>query len=80
MQKVMGQELVIMGSRYVTKQELADMGIEVDIKLVPWPTLLRQYLMNRVPGSQQEPRFNNGPDAVSEDPWDLIVMGFSTNR
>ena len=61
------------------KEELSDIGIEVDIKLVPFPTLLRQYMMNKVPGTDQEPRYNNGPDAVSEEPWDMIVMGFSTH-
>ncbi len=64
---------------FLVKQELTDIGIEVDIKLVPWATLLRQYLYNKVPGTDQEPRGNNGPDAVSEQPWDMIVMGFSTH-
>ena len=64
---------------FLVKQELADIGIEVDIKLVPWATLLRQYMMNKVPGTEQEPKYNNGPDAVSEQPWDLIVMGFNTH-
>ena len=64
---------------FLVKQELADIGIEVDIKLVPWPTLLRQYVMNKVSGTDQEPRYNNGPDAVSEQPWDMIIMVFSTH-
>ena len=64
---------------FLVKQELADIGIEVDIKLVPWATLLRQYMMNKVPGTDQEPRYNNGPDAVSEQSWDLMVMGFNTH-
>ena len=64
---------------FLVKQELADIGIEVDIKLVPWPTLLRQHVMNKVPGTDQEPRYNNGPDAVSEQPWDMIVMAFNTH-
>ncbi|MFC2066996.1 ABC transporter substrate-binding protein [Chloroflexota bacterium] len=64
---------------FLVKQELADIGIEVDIKLVPWPTLLRQYVMNKVPGAEQEPRYNNGPDAVSEQPWDMIIMVFGTH-
>ena len=64
---------------FLVKQELADIGIEVDIKLVPWPTLLRQYVMNKVPGTDQEPRYNNGPDAVSEQPWDMIIMAFNTH-
>lgn len=34
--------------------------------------------MNKVPGTDQEPRYNNGVRAVSEAPWDLMVMGFNT--
>ena len=64
---------------FLVKQELADIGIEVDIKLIPWATLLRQYLYNKVPDSDQPPRTNNGPDAVSQEPWDLIVIGLSTH-
>ena len=64
---------------FLVKQELADLGIEVDVKLVPWPTLLRQHVMNKVPGTDQEPRYNNGPDAVSEQPWDMIIMAFGTH-
>ena len=64
---------------FLVKQELADIGIEVDIKLIPWPTLLRQYVMNKVSGTDQEPRYNNGPEAVSEEPWDMIIMVFNTH-
>ncbi|MFC1904914.1 ABC transporter substrate-binding protein [Chloroflexota bacterium] len=64
---------------YLVKQELADIGIKVDIKLVPWPTLLRQYVMNKVPGTDQEPRYNNGPEAMSEQPWDMVIMVFNTH-
>ena len=64
---------------FLVKQELADIDIEVEIKLVPWPTLLRQYVMNKVPGTEQEPRYNNGLEAVSEQSWDMIVMVFGTH-
>jgi len=64
---------------FMVKQELMDIGIEVDIRLIPWATLLRQYMMNKVPGTDQEARYNNGPDAVSEETWDMIVIGFSTH-
>ena len=64
---------------FLIKQELSDIGIELELKLVPWPTLLRNYLMNKVPGSPQEPRYNNGPRSVSQDPWDLMVIGLSSN-
>ena len=64
---------------FLVKQELGDIDIEVDIKLVPWPTLLRQYVMNKAPGTDEEPRYNNGPEAVSEQPWELIIMAFNTH-
>ncbi len=61
------------------RKDLLELGIETEIKLVPWATLLRQYVMNTVPGSKQEPAYNNGPEAVSQESWDLILMGFSTD-
>ncbi|MFH0847252.1 MAG: hypothetical protein V1894_04265, partial [Chloroflexota bacterium] len=64
---------------FLVKQELSDLGIEVEIKLIPWATLLRQYMMNKVPGTDEEPRYNNGADAVSEESWDLMVMGLNTH-
>jgi peptide/nickel transport system substrate-binding protein len=64
---------------YLLKQELTDIGIAVDIKLVPWETLLRQYVMNKTPNSNQEPRYNNGPNAVSDQSWDMIIMALNTN-
>ena len=73
-----GSEIVESMSLLV-KQELADIGIEVEVKWVQWSTLLRQYMMNRVPASNQEPRYNNGPEAVSEEPWDLTLMGHNTD-
>ncbi len=64
---------------FLIKQELGDLGMEVEVKLVPWPTLLRQYVMNKVPGTDQEPRYNNGAEAVSEESWEMIVMAFNTH-
>lgn len=64
---------------FLVRKELLELGIEVEIKLMPWETLLRQYVMNKVPDTDQEPRYNNGPEAVSREPWDLLVIGFSTD-
>jgi len=64
---------------HLVKQELSAIGIEVELKFVPWATELGKYLRNKVPGTDQEPSFNNGVGAVSEEPWDLLVIGFSTN-
>ena len=64
---------------YLIRQELAALGIEVELKLVPWEVLVRKYLMNKVPGSNQPPRHNGGMEAVSEEPWDLVLMAFGTD-
>jgi peptide/nickel transport system substrate-binding protein len=64
---------------FLVKQELADIGIEVELKLVPWENVLRKYMNNKVPGSDQLPGDNNGPDAVSEEPWDMILLSFGTD-
>jgi ABC-type transport system substrate-binding protein len=64
---------------YLVKEQLGAIGIEVELKFVPWATLLRKYLMNKTPGTNEELRYNNGLKAVSEEPWDLMVMGFNTN-
>lgn len=61
------------------KQELGSIGIDVEVKWVQWATLLRQYMMNKEPGSSQEPRYNNGPKAVSDDAWDMTLMGHNTD-
>jgi peptide/nickel transport system substrate-binding protein len=64
---------------FLIKQGLTSVGIEVELKLVPWETLLRKYLMNKVPGINQPLRDNNGPDAVSDESWDLVLMAFGTD-
>lgn len=63
----------------LVKQELAEIGIEVEPKFMTWETLLRKYMMNKVPGTAQEPRFNNGAKATSEEPWDLMLSGHSVD-
>ena len=64
---------------FLVKQELADIGIEVELKLVPWETLVRKYLMNKIPDKDQESRHNGGPGAVSDESWDMVLMAFGTD-
>jgi peptide/nickel transport system substrate-binding protein len=73
-----GSELVGQVASFMQK-ELKDLGIRVELKYVPWSMLLRQYSMNKVPGSDEPPTDNSGPDAISEEPWDFIIMGFGTD-
>ncbi|MCX5992862.1 MAG: ABC transporter substrate-binding protein, partial [Chloroflexi bacterium] len=51
---------VVESMSLLIKQELASIGIDVEVKWVQWPTLLRQYMMNKEPGTEQEARYNNG--------------------
>jgi peptide/nickel transport system substrate-binding protein len=64
---------------FQVRRELLTLGIETEIKLVPWSTLLRQFMYNKVIGSGQEPRDNNGPEAVSEEAWDMMLLGFGSD-
>ena len=70
---------VVESMSLLIKQELAAIGIDVEVKWVQWPTLLRQYMMNREPGTDKEPRYNNGPLAVSDEAWDMTLMGHNTD-
>ena len=70
---------VVESMSLMIKQELGDIGIDVEVKWVQWATLLRQYMMNKEPGNGQEARYNNGPKAVSEEAWDLTLMGHNTD-
>ena len=63
---------------FQVRRDLIALGIETEIKLVSWPMLLRQFMENKVPGTDQEPRNNNGPEAVSEQAWDIILLGFGS--
>jgi len=64
---------------FLVKQELSDIGVDVELNFVPWPTEINQYLKNKVPDSDQSLEFNNGPDAVGEKPWDMCIIGFGTD-
>ncbi len=63
---------------FLVKQELAGIGVDVDIKLLPWTTVLDQYMKNKAPGDKAA-GFNNGADAVSAKAWDMVIIGFSTD-
>ena len=64
---------------FQVRRDLLALGIETEIKLRPWSTLIRQYMENTVPGSDQEPRDNNGPEAVSQENWDMILLAFGSD-
>jgi ABC-type transport system substrate-binding protein len=41
--------------------------------------MLYAGLMNKVPGSSDQPSLNNGPRAVGSQPWDLAILSTHAN-
>jgi peptide/nickel transport system substrate-binding protein len=59
------------------KQRLAQVGIELQLTGVQFQTMLAQYAQNSLEGSDAA-SFNEGPEATSAEPWDLMGgIGFN---
>ncbi|MDD5312374.1 MAG: ABC transporter substrate-binding protein [Dehalococcoidia bacterium] len=61
------------------RQNLLRIGLDINPKFSTREILFADGLMNKVPGSEQNPAFNNGPGAVSKEPWDLVILSSHTN-
>jgi len=61
------------------RQNLLRIGLDINPKFSTREILFMDGLMNKVPGSEQNPAFNNGPGAVSKEPWDLVILSSHTN-
>lgn len=60
------------------KQRLAQVGIELQLTGVQFQTMLAKYAQNS-PQDSDSASFNEGPDATSEEPWDLMGgIGFNS--
>ena len=60
------------------KQRLAQVGINVELTGVQFQTMLAKYAQNSAEGSDAT-SFNEGPEATSEEPWDLMGgIGFNS--
>ncbi|MBN1690243.1 MAG: ABC transporter substrate-binding protein [Dehalococcoidia bacterium] len=58
---------------------LLNIGLDVNPKFSTREIIFMDGLMNRVPDSDQTPAFNNGPGAVSGQPWDLVILSSHAN-
>jgi peptide/nickel transport system substrate-binding protein len=74
MQSEFEQQLAIL-----IRQSLLNIGLDINPQFSTREILFMQGLMNKVPGSDQTPAFNNGPKAVSSRPWDLVIMSSQAN-
>jgi ABC-type transport system substrate-binding protein len=77
--------LVDMGSDFeqnlaiIIRQCLLNIGLDINPKFSTREVVFMDGLMNKVPGSDQTPAFNNGLHAVSKQPWDLVILSSHAN-
>ena len=58
----------------IIRGNLMQIGLDIEPKFSTRQILFADGLMNKVPGGEQNPAFNNGPKAVSNQPWDLVIL------
>lgn len=63
----------------IIRGNLMQIGLDIEPKFSTRQILFTDGLMNKVPGSDQTPAFNNGPKAVSNQPWDLAILSSHAN-
>jgi peptide/nickel transport system substrate-binding protein len=63
----------------IIRQCLLNIGLDINPKFSTREVIYAQGLMNKVPGSNQTPAFNNGKGAVSGQPWDLVILSSQAN-
>lgn len=77
--------LVDMGSDFeqnmviLIRTNLLDIGLDIEPKFSSREIIFQQGLLNAVPGSEQKPAFNNGPGAISLQPWDMVILSTYTD-
>jgi hypothetical protein len=63
----------------IIRGNLMQIGLDINPKFSTRQVLFMDGLMNKTPGSGQTPSFNNGPQAVSNQPWDLVILSSHAN-
>jgi peptide/nickel transport system substrate-binding protein len=58
---------------------LMSIGLDIDPRFSTREIIFGKALMNKVPGSDQTPSFNNGPHAIGDQPWDLTILSSHAN-
>jgi peptide/nickel transport system substrate-binding protein len=60
------------------RQNLLSIGLDIAPQFSP-RDMIFAGLMNKVPGSNEQPSFNNGPKAMGDHPWDLAILSSHAN-
>jgi len=63
----------------IIRGNLMEIGLDINPKFSTRQILFTDGLMNKEPGSNQNPAFNNGPNAVSNQDWDLVILSSHAN-
>ncbi len=63
----------------VIRQSLLSIGLDINPAFSARQIIFQEGLMNKVPDTGQDPAFNNGPRAVSNKPWDLVILSSHAN-
>jgi ABC-type transport system substrate-binding protein len=63
----------------IIRGNLMQIGLDINPKFSTRQVLFMEGLMNKTPGSDQAVAFNNGPKAVSSQPWDLAILSSHAN-
>jgi len=59
---------------YIIGENLNSIGFEVEPKYQVQDFVAREIYMNKIAGSDRDPQYNSGPGAVSNQPWDLVIL------
>ncbi len=62
------------GVASIIGQNLKSIGLEVDPKYQMQDFVAKEILVNKLPGSDKTPDYNGGPGAVSNEPWDMVIL------
>lgn len=67
------------GIAYIVGENLKKIGIQVEPKYQVQQFITREVFINKVLGSDQQPGYNNGPGAISNETWDMAIIATSSN-
>jgi ABC-type transport system substrate-binding protein len=62
------------GLAYIIGQNLRSIGLDVDPRYQVQDFIAKEIFVNKLPGSDTIPQYNNGPGAVSSQPWDMVIL------
>lgn len=59
---------------YIIGQNLKSIGLEADPRYQVQEYIAREIFVNKLPGTDKTPDYNSGKGAVSNQPWDMVLL------